>query len=154
MVRSTIWFLRAVLTLIGFIMLALCTIWLPLAISNFSLDGYDPILISLYLPAIPFFIAVFQSFKLLGFIEKSQVFSESGVKAFKTIKLSALAIWLIFSVEMPYIFYVANQDDAPGVILITFVIIFASMVIGTFAYLLEQLIKNAVKIKSENDLTV
>jgi hypothetical protein len=49
---------------------------------------------------------------------------------------------------------VAERDDAPGIILIGLVIIFASMVIGVFAAVLQKLLTNAIEIKSENDLTV
>jgi hypothetical protein len=55
---------------------------------------------------------------------------------------------------MPYIFYVADRDDAPGVSVIGFIIIFASFVIAVFAAVLERLLQNAIEIKSENDLTV
>ena len=55
---------------------------------------------------------------------------------------------------MPYVFYLADMDDAPGLVAIGLVIVFASFVIGAFAAVLQKLIQNAVEIKSENDLTV
>lgn len=48
----------------------------------------------------------------------------------------------------------ADKDDAPGVIVIGLVIIFASIVIGVFAAVLQKLLKEAIDIKLENDLTV
>ncbi|MED4598856.1 DUF2975 domain-containing protein, partial [Bacillus subtilis] len=41
-----------------------------------------------------------------------------------------------------------------GIIVIGLVIIFASMVIAVFAAVLQKLLKEAIDIKSENDLTV
>jgi len=55
---------------------------------------------------------------------------------------------------MPLFYLFAEKDDAPGVILIGMVIIFASMVIAVFAAVLQKLLKNVLDIKSENDLTV
>jgi hypothetical protein len=55
---------------------------------------------------------------------------------------------------MPLFYLVADKDDAPGIIVIGMIIIFASMVIAVFAAVLQKLLKEAIDIKSENDLTV
>ncbi|HCT64379.1 MAG TPA: hypothetical protein DIC60_03760 [Lachnospiraceae bacterium] len=47
-----------------------------------------------------------------------------------------------------------NPDYTPGLIIIGMVPIFASMVITVFAAVLQRLLKEAVNIKSENDLMV
>lgn len=49
---------------------------------------------------------------------------------------------------------VADADDAPGVVLIGMAITFAPIAIVVFAAVLQKLLKNAIDIKSENDLTV
>jgi hypothetical protein len=55
---------------------------------------------------------------------------------------------------MPLMIYAAQRDDAPGVVLLGLVFIFATLVVGVFAAVLERLLQNAIDIKSENDLTV
>ena len=55
---------------------------------------------------------------------------------------------------MPLFYLIAEMDDAPGIILIGLVLIFASMVIAVFAAVLQRLLQEAIDIKSENDLTV
>jgi hypothetical protein len=60
----------------------------------------------------------------------------------------------LYVVIMPFVFLVADLDDAPGLIIIGMVPIFASMVIAVFAAVLQKLLQNAIDIKSENDLTV
>ena len=102
----------------------------------------------------PFFFALYQALKLLNHIDRNNAFSLPAVKALEKIKYSALAISGLFTAGMPYVFYVADRDDAPGVAAIGFVIIFASFVIATAAAVFQQLFQNAVDIKSENDLTV
>ncbi|EGW41794.1 hypothetical protein DOT_0212 [Desulfosporosinus sp. OT] len=55
---------------------------------------------------------------------------------------------------MPFFYLVGEKDDAPGLILLGLVITFAPTVIAVFAAVLEKLLKDAIDIKSENDLTV
>lgn len=152
-VKSTA-FLRLVIGIIGLIVLSICLFGIPTVIGSFQWGGYDPILLGLYIPAIPFFIALLQSNNLLNYIDNNQAFTKLCVTAFRNIKLCAVAISLLFTIAMPYIFYVADKDDAPGVVAIGLVIIFASLVIAVFATVLQKLIQNAVDIKAENDLTV
>jgi hypothetical protein len=127
---------------------------LPAGIVSDKTGYYRPILLGLYVPAIPFFFALYQAIRLLGYIDRNNSFSELSVRAFRNIKYCALAISGLFAGGMPYIFYAADRDDAPGVILMGLVIIGASVVIATFSGLLQKLVQNAVDIKSENDLTV
>lgn len=55
---------------------------------------------------------------------------------------------------LPLFYIVAEADDAPGLIIIGLVIIFAATVVAVFAAVLQKLLKNAIAIKSENDLTI
>jgi hypothetical protein len=152
--RGSTLFLKAVITLIGLSVLALCAYVLPFMITSDNTGYYRPILLGLYIPAIPFFIALYQSLKLLNYIDQNKVFSKVSVNALKYIKYCALAISGLFITGMPYIFYAADRDDAPGVVALGLVIIGASSVIATFSAVLQQLLQRAVKIKSENDFTV
>lgn len=154
MKQSSTLFLKFVIYLISITVLAVCVLVLPSGISSDVTGYYRPILLGLYLPAIPFYVALFQSLKLLNYIDQNQAFSNHSVEAFKKIKFCAIIIAALFTLGMPYIYYAAELDDAPGVIAVGLVIIFASVVIGTFAAVLQKLIENAVAIKSENDLTV
>lgn len=154
MKRGSTIFLRAVVILIGLVVLTLCIFALPAGIASDKIGYYRPILLGLYIPAVPFFFALYQTIKLLSYIDKNQAFSELSVGALKNIKYCAFTISGLFIAGMPYIFYAADRDDAPGAAAMGFVIIGASVVIATFAALLQKLIQNAVDIKSENDLTV
>lgn len=146
--------LKGVVIVIGLAALALCVFGLPSVIDTFSWGGYDPILIGMYVPAVPFFIALYMALKLLGYIDTGKAFSDLSVQALKNIKYCGFAISVMYALGMPYIFHVADKDDAPGVVAIALVIIFASFVIGVFAAVLQKLLHNVIEIKSENDLTV
>ena len=60
----------------------------------------------------------------------------------------------LYVVILPFVYIVAELDDAPGLIIVGMVPIFASMVIAVFAAVLQRLLQEAIDIKSENDLTV
>jgi hypothetical protein len=147
-------FLKGVLIVMALAVAGFCLIVLPIGIRAEDSGMYRPILIGLYVPAIPFFVALWQSFKLLNLIDGNKAFSEASVKAFKAIKYCGVSISALFLAGMPFIFSAADKDDAPGVVLIGLIIIGASFVIAVFAAVLQKLIQSAIEIKSENDLTV
>jgi hypothetical protein len=133
---------------------AVCTLVLPAGISSDNTGLYRPILIGMYVPAIPFFIALYQGYNLLTYIDHNKAFSQLSVTALKKIKYYGIVISALYAAGMPFIFNAADKDDAPGAILIGLVFMFAPLVIAVFAAVLQKLLQNAIDIKSENDLTV
>ncbi|HDR6316469.1 TPA: DUF2975 domain-containing protein [Bacillus thuringiensis] len=153
-------FLKTAIILIGIPVFALCIFLIP-NIGNYAADLYPDIayikylvLINLYATVIPFYFALYQAFKLVIYIDKGNAFSKLSVRALKKIKQCAITICVLYVVGMPLFYLVAERDDAPGIIIIGIILIFASMVIAVFAAVLQRLLKDAIDIKSENDLTV
>ncbi|REJ25230.1 DUF2975 domain-containing protein [Caldibacillus debilis] len=153
-------FLKIALIMIGTPVLALCIFGLPMlakeaAESNsesaYVLYGF---LTVMYLSAIPFFFALYQAFKLLNYIDRNEAFSELSVQALKKIKYCAIAISILYVPGLPFFYIAAELEDAPGIMLIGLGVIFASTIIAVFAALLQKLLKAAIDIKSENDLTI
>jgi hypothetical protein len=160
MKRGTTFFLKAAIILIGIAVLAVCVFLVP-EIANYVAEMYQDrtsmkslVYIDLYTSAIPFYIALYQALQLLSYIDKNKAFSELSVRALKNIKNCAITISGLYALGMPLFYLVADRDDAPGIIVIGMVMIFASMVIAVFAAVLQKLLKEAIDIKSENDLTV
>ena len=160
MKKGSTLFLKGVIFIIGSPVIALCIFILP-KIAEFFAElnpGLDflqyPFLIGLYLTAIIFFFALYQTLKLLSYIDRNQAFSELSVKSLKSIKYCAIIISALYTIFMPLLYLMAEIDDAPGIILIGMVIIFASLVVAVFAAVLQRLLKEAIYIKLENDLTV
>jgi hypothetical protein len=147
-------FLRSVIFALGLTVLAICTVALPFGIASDQTGYYRAILAGLYIPAIPFFFALQQSLKLLDNIDKNRAFSAKSVRALQNIRNCGFIISGLFALGTPYIFYAADQDDAPGVLLLALVIVFTAFVIAVFAAVLQKLIQNALDLKTENDLTV
>ncbi|WP_226527574.1 DUF2975 domain-containing protein [Metabacillus niabensis] len=158
--RGTTLFLKIAVILIGIPVFAICIFLVP-EIANFAAElfpdfGYIKylVLIDLYASAIPFYFALYQAFKLLNYIDRNNAFSQISVNALKKIKLCAFTISIFYAAGMPLFYLMAEVDDAPGIIVIGLVIIFASMVIAVFAAVLQRLLQVAIDIKSENDFTV
>lgn len=160
MKRGSTLFLKIALIVIGMPILALCIFVVP-GIGEFAAELYPEfaylkylILIVMYAAAIPFYFALYQAFKLLSYIDKNKAFSSISVTALKNIKYCAIVISTLYVVGLPLFYLLAERDDAPGIIVLGMVIIFASMVIAFFAAVLQKLLQEAICIKSENDLTV
>ncbi|PFA24729.1 MULTISPECIES: DUF2975 domain-containing protein [Bacillus cereus group] len=151
-------FLKIAVMLIGIPILALCIFGLTWLANHPVHPNYAhilyPILIIMCVSVIPFFIALYQAFQLLSYIDKNKAFSKLSVRALKNIKYCAITISILYVIGMPFFYFLAEMDDAPGIIVIGLVISFASMVIAVFAAVLQKLLKEAIDIKSENDLTV
>ncbi|WP_251861772.1 DUF2975 domain-containing protein [Clostridium sp. Marseille-Q2269] len=146
---STI-FLKIAVIIIGIPVLGMCIFGLPLMVHYF----HYPILIGIYATAITFFFALYQALRLLSYIDKNKAFSELSVNALKHIKYCGITISILYAILLPFLYPIADVDDAPGVVAIPLIIIFVSAVIAVFAAVLQRLLQYAVDIKSENDLTV
>ena len=159
MKRSSTIFLQAVIVLIGLGALALLLMMPQVEGRNahatqFEIYFKDPFLALVYAGSIPFFIALYQAFKLLGYARQNKVFSPEAVKALRTIKYCAIAIIGFVVVEEIVIMLNHGDDDAAGAVAMGILITFGSIVIATAAAMFERIFQNAVDIKSENDLTV
>lgn len=160
MKQGTTFFLKITVLLLGTPVLVVCGYFLPQLLISASDMRWEyaqlvyPLIIVLYAAAIPFFVALYQAFRLLQCIDHSRAFSEFSVKAIKRIKYSAFAIFALFAGSLPFFFLLAVKDDAPGLLLIGLVITFVSVVIAVFAAVLERLLQEVITMKSENDLTI
>jgi len=159
MKKSSTIFLQVIIVLIGIGALALL-LWEPRIegrnahATNFEMYFKDPFLALVYIGSIPFFAALYQAFKVLGYAGQNKIFSQAAVKALRTIKYCALAIIGFVVVEEIFIMLNHGSDDAAGGVFMGILITFGSVVIATAAAMFERILQNAVDIKSENDLTV
>jgi hypothetical protein len=157
--RTSTLFLQAVVILIGIGALALL-LWEPqiegrnVHATNFEVYFNDPFLILVYAGSLPFFIALYQAFKLLGYARQNKIFSEAAVKALRTIKYCAIAIIGFVAVEELFIMLNHGNDDAAGGVFMGVLITFGSIVVATAAAMLERILQSAAQMKAEQDFTV
>ncbi len=151
-------FLKFVLVLIA-VGAAAALIWFPSTegrATNLDLLSIyaDPLIIYSYLASTPFFLGLYQAFKLLNLIDENKAFSQAAVNKLKNMKYASLALIGFIVTGLLYIRFFAHGDDPAGPTMLGFVVIFAFVVIATAAAVFQKLLQNAVDIKSENDLTV
>ena len=97
MKRGATLFLRAVLVLSGTGALALL-LWEPhiegrnAHATPFAIYFEDPFLAYAYIASIPFFVGLYQAFKVLGYAGRNKEFSPSAARSLRTIKYCAIAI--------------------------------------------------------------
>lgn len=156
--RGSTLFLRAVIILIAIIVLA-GMIWFPQTegrAANLDLIRIyaDPLIIYGYIASLPFFIALYQAFKLLGYVDNNQVFSQPAVTAVRNVKFCAVTIGGFIVLGILIIRLFANGDDPAGPTALGILTTFISIIIATGAAVFERVLQNAVDLKAENDLTV
>ncbi len=101
----------------------------------------DPLIIYGYLASIPFFFALYQAFKLLGYVDRNEMFSPAAVNAVRNIKYCALAMPLLIAGGEAFILVNANGDDAAGPVALGIMTSFVSVVIAVLASLLARLLQ-------------
>lgn len=114
----------------------------------------DPFIIYICIGSIPFFIGLYQAFKLLNLIDANKAFSQNAVTTLKNMKFASLSLICFIVAALFYIRFFAHGDDPAGPTALGILATFAAAVIATAAAIFQKLLQNAVDIKSENDLTV
>ncbi len=156
MKRISISFLKVVIVLIGMVTLALL-LWLPLTegrATNLDLiDIYtNKFVLYAYMSSIPFFVALYKAFRLLGYIVQNKAFSTKAVNALRYIKFCAILLSaLVVAAGLFVMITHKKEEDPAGFIAICILITFVSVVIATATAVFERLLQNAVdNMNSEN----
>ena len=158
MKRSSTFFLKAVILLIAIGVLA-GMIWFPPTEGRAThldlISIYtDPFIIYGYVASIPFFVGLYQAFKLLNLIDADKAFSQDAVNTLKNMKFASFSLISFIALAEVYIRFFAHGDDPAGPTALGILVSFVAIVIATTAAVFQMLLQNAVDIKSENDLTV
>ena len=160
MKRGSTIFLQVVIVFIGIGALALM-LWEPhlegrnAHATLFQIYFNDPFLAYAYVASIAFFVSLYQAFKLLGYVGRSEVFSQRSVKALRTIKHCAMSlVGFLVGAEAYFFIVQRGKDDIAGGVMMGLLLIFVSVIVATAAAVFERTLQSAVELKSENDLTV
>lgn len=157
MKRET-FFLKFVVFLLAIPILALCIFFVPQF--GHGLAGSYPnywiyiIQTAMYGSSLVYLFALYQALKLLTYIDHNKAFSELSIQALKIIHNCAFTISGLYLLASPFLYFIADQEDAPGIIAFGLMIVLASLTIGVFAAVLKKLLHNAISIQSENELTI
>jgi len=156
MKQSSTIFLQVVVVLIGILALAIM-IRFPLTegratnLDLFSIYA-DPLILYAYTASIPFFIALYKAFKLLGYIGQNKAFSLNSVRTLRSIKYCTIVLSILIVMAGLYIRIFHNKDDDPaGFLAMCIVTTFVSLIVATAAAVFEKILQNGVDIISENE---
>ncbi len=106
----------------------------------------DPFIIYLSIASIPFFIALYQAYKLVGSLGNKKVFSQIAVKSVRNIKFCALAIVAFIVAAEVYLFVVerSTSDDSAGGVMMGLFVIFVALIIASVMAIFQRRLQNAV----------
>ena len=147
--------LQAVVVLIGILIVGLL-VWLPLTEGRASGLGLfriyaDSFILYGYVVSIAFFIALYRTFKLLGYIRQNSVCSLDAVKALKSIKYCAVALSGFIIAAGIYIkIFHHKEDDPAGFLAICSAITLVSIIVGIIAAIIEKRLQCALNGNAEN----
>lgn len=153
-------FLRAAIIVLGTGVLAVCVYVLPSLWSDVSTEypkyayAVYAVFIAMFVAAVPFFVGLYGAWRLLSHIDKGMAFTKASTRSVKQIAYAAGIISLVYVVSLPFFYVWADNDDAPGLVVIGMVLTGVPMVIAVFGVLLYRLMSEATELKTENELTV
>ena len=149
---SSIFFLKTIAFLIGVAVLAVCVYWLPqAAIRDAKVRPGDysiyPLLICAYGVCITFFVALYQIYKLLSYININNAISELSIKSLKVIKKCAFTIIIFILLLIIYlrIFAMFTGEDAAGPIALGLIGVLVTAIIAAIIDVLQKPIKNILE---------
>jgi len=145
MKKGSILFLKVVILLIATGAL-IWMIWFPQLegrATNLDLISIyaDPLIIYGFIASIPFFVGLYQAFKLLNYIDRNKAFSQSAVNTLRNIKFSALSLIGFIALAVFYIRFFAHGDDPAGPTALGILVSFVAAVIATTAAVFQKLLQ-------------
>lgn len=157
MKQSSILFLQLVIASIGIVALVIL-IRFPLTEGRaVNLDMFhiysDPLILYGYTTSIPFFIALYKTFKLLEYIGQNNAFSLNSIKTLSSIKYYTIILSICIIMAGLYIkIFHDKEDDPAGYVAMCIVTTFVSLIVANVAAVFEKILQNGIDIKSENEL--
>lgn len=109
----------------------------------------DPFIIYAYLASIPFFVVLYQAFKLLNFVDANKTFSQGTVDTLRSMKFASLSLIGFIILALFYIRFFAHGDDPAGPTALGIIMALAFGVFTTGAAFFQKLVENAIDLRSK-----
>lgn len=112
----------------------------------FEIYFKDPFLAYVYLGSVPFFVALWQAYKILGYVRENNIFSLSVAKSLQTIKyaMSITAIAIVGADIFIKLTSLQSGDDPAGALALSFIAICISIVTAVIAGLYERIVQDVI----------
>jgi hypothetical protein len=102
----------------------------------------DPFIIYVYIGSIAFFVALYQAFKLLNYIDRNKAFSKGAISTLKNIKFASLSLIGFIALALFYIRFFAYGDDPAGPTALGILVSFIIAVIAITAAVFQKRLQN------------
>jgi hypothetical protein len=157
MIRGSTIFLRVVISLIAIAALAVCILGLPPMVTREAAKTPDTawliymFLVGAYIMSIPFFVALYQAFKLLTYVDGNKAFSELSARALGCIKYCAITIGILMVAGIAAVMALSygKGEDIAGPVAMGLLVTFGSCVVAATAAVLQGQVRKAIDMKSE-----
>lgn len=110
--------------------------------------------ISLYLSAIASLLIIYYMYRMLGLVDNNTAFSAMSLVYVHAIFRLALMEFIVLTGTLPFVYFIADNDDAPGVMVIGLGMLIIPLAVATFVSIIEKLLKNAIELKLDSELTI
>lgn len=146
-------FLQAITVLIG-ISAFIFLLWEPQIEGRnanatlFEIYFKDPFLVYAYSVSTLFFVALYQIYKVLGYIRQNKTFSQATLNALSVIQYCAISIIGFVTIAVACLFIVRPGDDIAGGVFMGVFIIFILTVIALGAILFERKLRKTISAPS------
>lgn len=110
--------------------------------------------ISLYLSAIASLSIIYYMYRMLGLVDNDRAFSAMSLIYVRAIFRLTIMEFIVLIGTVPFVYYIADNDDAPGVMIIGLGMLIIPLAVATFVSIIEKLLKHAIELKLDYELTI
>ena len=137
--KNSIRFFQIAIYFLGFGVLAIL-IWFPLSEGratklNLITIYFDPFILFGYFTSIAFFVALFKTFILLGYIGQNKLYSSKSLAAINSIKSCSIVLSILIAIMAFYVkLFHKDEDDPVGflaICLLTIIIFFLIAIVAS-----------------------
>lgn len=152
--RGGVIFFQILIALFGVGVLALM-LWEPhlegrnIGATLFEVYFRDPFLAYVYVGSLPFFVALYQTFAVLGHVGRGEASSPAAVRALRIIRYCAIAL-TVFIAGAEVFILLGESDDAAGGVAMGVLAMVGVAIIATVATVLERTLRRISVMQSSN----
>ncbi|WP_216368515.1 DUF2975 domain-containing protein [Limnovirga soli] len=112
----------------------------------------DPFIMYAYLASIPFFVALYKAFRLLGYIGDNKIFSPSALMVLRSIQYCAIVQCILIVIAGIYsrIFH-DKEDDPAGFMALCMIGSFIAITVAIVAAVFGKIVQQGIYLMEENE---
>lgn len=156
--KSKLFFIQLIVSVLCFVPLLLGTL-LTIQLSTNPTNPFSNwqttlFILVLYLILLVTLLLNFFLLRLVKTFPSKETFTKKSLKLSSKIRSCLLCITILAFGILPKFYQIADMSDSPGILLIAFVLLFIPFFIYILSSILIDLLKQAIYLKNDYDLTV